>query len=87
MEFEIEITNISTLTKTQLHVVEGKILKGSVLPGAQVELIHQGKRIPLTIFSVVLGLAKYKKGTLHLTVSRDQKAMEYASVGDKLIHD
>ena len=85
MAYTFEITGISKLARAHVGVLDGKLLEGSVTTGSTAELVHGSLHMPVVVKGVVLDSGKPKKGVLSLTVDLHQKAMEFVTVGDKLI--
>ena len=85
MAYTFEITRVSKLAKAHVGVLDGKLLDGSVTTGSTADLVHGGQHLPVVVKGIVLDSAKPAGGVLSLTVDLRQKAMELASVGDRLV--
>ena len=85
MAFTFEITGINRLARAHVGVLDGKLLKGTVMTGSQAELVHDGQRVPVRVKGVVLDSAGLASDVLSLTVDLREKAMGLAAVGDHLV--
>lgn len=85
MSYTFEITNISSLPRARVGVLDGNLIEGCVTTDSMAELVHGNQHLPLHVKGVILGLAKNQCIILSLTVELGQKALDIAAAGDRLI--
>lgn len=85
MAFTFEITKVNRLAWARIGVLDGKLLDGKVLIGAEAQLEHDGQFYPVRVKGIALEAVRTPREGLSLTVDLREAGMKVAAVGDKLI--
>lgn len=86
MKFTFKIEKLHKLEKSRVVILDGVLIDGVITTGSTAILNHQGINIGLKIKGVVIGGQKsLNPGSLSISVSLHEKAMQIVEVGDTLI--